>query len=112
MKMSIMNLSRFDFMDRLSAFTSMHTSKHKLGHEITYKAIAIDDVIQTLDEFMGEDDYFKVISEGEYEVNDYVWYNKRIYRISDINGIKIEIYDLETKSVKKVKESDISICFE
>jgi len=51
-----MKLSREDFLDRLSGFSFQRTTKHKEGHEITYIAIAIDDVIQVLDEFMDEED--------------------------------------------------------
>lgn len=105
-----MKLSRFDLLDRFSGYSFKHTTIHKKGYEITYDAIAFDDIEQALDEFMGKNDIIQIISEYILEINDYVWFNDRIFKITDIIKNKIEIMDLETRQIKKVNKNEIKLC--
>lgn len=103
-------LSRAELLDHFSAYSMEVTIKHKLGHNITLDVIAFSDIDQTLDEIMEDGDYFQIISETKFTINDYVWYKERIHRISNIENNVVEIFDLETRSVKTVTNKDIKIC--
>jgi len=103
-------LSRADLLDYFSGYSMKTTIRHKLGHDIILDVIAFSDIDQALDEFMEDGDYFHIISKTCFTINDYVWYKERIHRISNIENNKIEIFDLETRSVKTVTNKDIKIC--
>ena len=99
-----MKLSRFDLIDRFNAWVFTHETTHKQGHDITYDAIAMDDVNQTLDEIMNENDSIHIIAKRDFIINDYVWYNERIHKVTELKGKEIEIYDIEVRRTRKVNK--------
>lgn len=64
-------LSRFDLMDKFKGFSWLHTTKHKLGHDIQFEAIALDDIEQVFDEFMSKDSCFEIINNDSNKI----WYD-------------------------------------
>ena len=89
-----MRLSRYDFMDKLSAFSFEYKTTHKEGHEIEFSVIAIDDIKQAMDEFMDDSDIIQIINSKEQLENNIFALESHI--VSE--KIRLEKYKLSLKN--------------
>ncbi len=108
-----MKLSRADLRDKFEAYESEAT--YTTGNKSTHQMIAMADVDQALDEVMNKGDIIHIVSEREFAVNDYVWYNERLNKITKVRdddefwkGVEVQIFDIEARTTNDVSRNDLT----
>ena len=96
-----MNIIGIDFYDSCTAYAFEQEIILSNGDKQRFDVIILEDIKQIINEY-DELGMLCVLKYTDFELNQFVWYNKSIFRITNIKNDNIEIYDLlfrETKTV-------------